>query len=284
MTTTHDGVAHNVAPEDYHAWPEVSNSMLSAMARSPYHCWAEYMAPNRPERKATAAMKAGTLLHALVLEPHTVDARYIVRPDGLDLRTKEGREWARSTPAGIDIISSEQWQTALAQRDAIMAEPFLARLLSAPGQSEVSATWVDGATGLRCKMRADRVTQIDGDRFIVDMKTASDGSPHGFSRAVATYGYHRQQAHYTNGWKSAAGVPGLEFVFAVVTAEYPFVATAYVLDADSAQQGQDEVAELLAEFARCQRLDHWPAYGSGPQIISLPAWAKPQQEIEIAYA
>lgn len=278
------GITHGLAPSVYHAAPAVSNSMLSAMARSPYHCWAEYLAPNRPERKATAAMKAGTLLHALVLEPETIDARYMVRPDGLDLRTKEGKEWARSIPAGVEIISAEQWKTALDQRDALRANTFIADILNTNGHAEVSASWMDEATDLRCKMRADYVANAPGGCFVLDLKTATDASPEGFSKAVAGFGYHRQQAHYSNGWKAAAGVSGVEFVFAVVSNEYPYIATAYILDSESAQQGQDEVAELLAQFAQCQRDGIWPAYGAGPQIISLPAWAKPKQEVEIAYA
>ena len=58
----------------------------------------------------------------------------------------------------------------------------------------------------------------------------------------------------------------------------------YVLDDETAQQGRDEVSELLDRFANCKRMGEWPAFGDGYQSIGLPTWAKRSSEVEVAWA
>lgn len=274
-------IIRNLPAHEYHASPGVSNSMLSDFARSPYHCWALHHNPGRPQRQATASMAAGTLLHTLVLEPAEVPRRYIVRPEGLDMRTRAGKEWTAQA-IGLEIITADQYTTAEAQRDAIMAVPELAALLS-QGESEVSAFWRDEATGMQCRMRADHVHPLpDGRVMLLDLKTARDSDPSEFGRTVARFGYHRQAAWYSTGYSRAAAVEVCDFVFGVVSNEYPFVAAAVLLDAESIQQGRDECAEMLERYAECQRTGYWPAF-VGYQSVSLPAWAKRSEEIEVAY-
>jgi exodeoxyribonuclease VIII len=273
-------IVYGMPAAEYHASPGVSNTMLSDLARSPAHCWALHHAPGRPARKTTPAMNAGTLLHTLVLEPEKVPGAYIVRPDGLDGRTKEGKEWAAQA-GGLTVLSAEQYATAEAQRDAIFAVPELAALLNA-GHSEVSCFWRDEATDLPCRMRADWVSNVVNGRVVLlDLKSTNDASPEGFAKTMARFGYHRQAAHYSTGYANADCVEVVNFVFGVVTQEYPFIAAAYSIAADALEQGQDECATLLETYAQCQRTGVWPAFHS--QQVSLPSWAQRSQEIEVSY-
>jgi hypothetical protein len=266
------GVHLSMPADEYHAAPGVSNSMLSDLARSPAHCWALHHNPDRPERQATASMSAGTLAHALILEPAEVPRRYIVRPDGLDGRTKDGKAWLAQA-GGLEVLTAEQYATAEAQRDAVLAVPELAALLES-GQPEVSCFWIDDATGLQCRMRADWVhTLADGRVILLDLKTTADASPDEFGRSVWRYGYHRQAAHYTAGMQ-ACGRDVAAFVFGTVTNAYPFIAVPYMLADDDLARGQSEVRALLDTYAECKRTNQWPAYGAGVQIINRPAWVK----------
>ena len=54
------GLHRHIPATDYHADPGVSNSMLSAMNKTPAHCWAMYLDPERPANEQTAAMRAGS--------------------------------------------------------------------------------------------------------------------------------------------------------------------------------------------------------------------------------
>lgn len=276
------GIIDGMPAEDYFAAEGVNNSLLKDMAKSPAHCFALHLAPDRPMRKATPAMMAGTLAHTAILEPDTLKARYVVKPAGIDGRTKEGKEWD-ACHAGFEIITEDRFETCKAQRAAVMAHPQLAPLF-ASGVAEQSAFWRDAATGLICKARGDwRHTLDDGRLMLVDLKTTTDASPDAFARTVWNFGYHRQGAHYTSGFEAASGLEVAGFVFAVVTNDYPYIAAAHMLDEDYQRLGADECRTLLDDFAECRRKNSWPGFSS-MNLLQPPAWArKSEDEIEVAY-
>lgn len=277
------GVFDGMSNVEYHAAKGLSNSVLSAMANSPANYFAMYEAPGRPVRKPTAAMMAGTLAHCAILEPDQLHARYVCKPTGHDARTTAGRAWAASVPDGVTVIDADAIAMAEEQRNAVLAVPELAELL-ASGVAEQSAFWLDQDTSLLCKCRPDWIHPLpDGRVILVDVKTTKDASPAGFSRSVNEYGYHRQAAHYSRGYELASGKEVAAFVFAVVTNAYPYIAMAYTLDAESMQQGESEISELIELYAACKLSGNWPTYGTGVVQIGLPAWARRNVELEVAY-
>jgi exodeoxyribonuclease VIII len=274
------GLHFDVPSGKYHADLGVSNSMLSSMAKSPAHCWGLHLDPMRPEIEATDAMKGGTLTHCAILEPEELLKRYVIKPEGMTFATKEGKDWRAAQPAGLGIIAGSDLERVKAQRAAVMSVKALADML-AVGHPEASAFAIDKATGLRVRCRPDWVQRTAPKRArVLDVKTISDLTYESVMRAIGAYGYHRQQAHYTNVLQ-AAGWEVDEFVFGFVSSSYPYVAAAFVLDEESVGQAHDEVGELLDRFANCQRNNHWPAFGDGYQLTGLPKWAKRSNEIEI---
>jgi len=271
MNTT-GSITHGMPAEQYFAIDAISNSLLSEMNRSPAHCWAMYISPERPPRKPpTPSMLGGTLAHCMILEPGAFQDRYTVRPEGIDLRTKAGKDW-QATVQG-EIITLEQMAACMRQREAVLAVPELHHALSS-GQAEVTLQWVDPVTGLACKARPDWIhTLPDGRVIVLDLKTTSDVSPEQFGRSVWNFGYHRQAAHYTAGLR-ACGLEVAAFLFAAVTNEYPFIAVPYMLDEVATQRGVDDVRRLIDAFAQCKAESSWPAFGEGVQVLSLPAWVK----------
>jgi hypothetical protein len=266
----HMGKVDGMPFAEYLAIEAASKSLLSDLAVSPYTACAHHINPQRPKREPTAAMKAGTLAHTLILEPDTVAARYVVRPEGMDARTKAGKEWAEAQPAGVEVITAEQMDTAKQQAESVrrVAGHWLKK-----GIAERSIFWADKATGAYCKARPDWVTRYQGDVLMLDLKTAADVSPDGFSKAIAKLGYHRQAAHYIDGYEAATGVLVAEFILLAVENAYPWQCVPYVLDAFALRQGCIEVNKLLTTYAECQRTGQWPGFGPGLQLISLPDWA-----------
>ena len=277
------GLKQHIPAEQYHAMPGVSNSMLSAMKRSPAHCHAIYLDPKRPAQKeSTPAMKAGTLAHSSILEPHLTLDRYYLKPDGLNFATKEGKAWREEIPQGREIVTRDDMEAAEAQRNAILRVPVLANLLET-GKPELSVFWQDATSGLECRSRPDWLHITGPTRVIaLDIKTIADLSPEAVSKSIANYGYHRQAAHYTNGL-IACGLVVEAFVFGFVSGSYPYLAAAFILDDEALQQGQDEVAELLDLYAQCKRHNFWPAFGDTYQLIGLPTWARRSAEVEVSY-
>lgn len=289
------GVFYDMPFDDYHAVDAISNSAMKHLARSPWHY------RNRVPVTPTKAMVNGSLVHCAQLEPHALAMRYVVVPEDAPRKpsktqlgakkpspeTIEAIEWwSEFGRANVSrtIISANDYATVGAQLAAIQAEPELARIF-AKGRAEVSLFWTDRRTGVYCKARLDWLhTLPDGRLCIADLKSAADDTPDGFSRSVGSMGYHRQQAHYTAGAVEVLGAEVADFLFPVVSSAAPILATPYRLDAEAAQQGFDEVAELLDLYADCRRRNHWPAYTAGERLIGLPAWKRRYEEVEVETA
>lgn len=264
-------IVHGMPAADYHAARGVNASTLKALRKSPAHYYGLTRDPHRPPRETSAAMKAGTLAHAALLEPETLASRYVVKPTDLDMRTKAGKEW-RAAQA-LEVIDADQMAAALAQAASVKRDPEAASLL-ASGAAEVSAFWEDPETGRACKCRADWVHETGAGVILVDVKTCQDASPKGFARAVDAYGYHLQAAWYARGYALASGSPVLGFVFAAVESDWPHVAANYMLADDVMEAAQRENARLLRLYIDCESSGKWPGYPSGVNLLTLPKWAQ----------
>lgn len=269
------GVLYDQPFDDYHASPAVSHHGLSDFARSPFHYHALHLNPQRPPEQDEAKYRAGRLAHCLVLEPEHFASRYAVGPVD-DRRLAAWKAWEAKVPAGVETIKPSEHEIAQCQALALRSIPEVARLLDGP--SEVSVFWHDPATDVYCRARPDKVHRLGNGRVILlDVKTCRSAKPDEFARQAASLGYHRQAAHYTDGYQAATGDEVLGVVFACVEGGWPFAACAVMFDDASIAAGRHDNAALLARFAECQRKDEWPGYvPSGVEIISLPRWAAQQ--------
>ncbi|SEK09555.1 PD-(D/E)XK nuclease-like domain-containing protein, partial [Achromobacter sp. NFACC18-2] len=71
----------------------------------------------------------------------------------------------------------------------------------------------------------------------------------------------------------ASGLDVLAFVFVAVETEWPYAASAVMLDAASKHQGAQQVRRDLTTYAACLASNEWPGHGTGIHQVSLPAWA-----------
>ena len=254
-----------IPADEYHAIDAVSNSLITQILRSPDHARA-YLTQ---QREPTKAMEFGTAFHAAILEPSVFASTYAVF-DG-DRRTKDGKaEYERLTSSGIKLLSSDDMATIQGMMSSVHSHVAAAELLS-EGEAELSVTWTDEATGLPCKCRQDWWI---GDT-LVDVKTTEDASPEGFARAIAKYGYHRQDAWYKRGTKAK------RFVFIAVEKTAPYAVGVYELDALSLDQGATECDRALSIWNDALIRSDYTAYSEDCELISLPNWAFEDSEVQI---
>jgi exodeoxyribonuclease VIII len=253
---------------DYLAVPAMSNSSLKLMRKSPAH----YMAGQDPDAQKVASLRRGSLLHTMVLEPHTLAERYRVKPEGMTFSTKEGKAWREAVPASVEIVSHDEHKASTRQAAKLRAVPEIAELLSA-GQSEVSFFWIDPLTGVHCKGRADWVFRTPSGVILLDLKTTECADKQAFAKSCARYCYHMQAAWYSDGWREATGDDVLGFVFGAVESAWPHIAAPYMLDDEAMDKGRAECCQLLNLYAQCVATDKWPGYVESIESITLPAWA-----------
>lgn len=267
------GVMPSLPAERYHAIQAMSAGGLKRMRKSPAHFFGLQMSPDRPPDDPTPAMINGTLVHCALFEPDQVAFRYSIRPADLDGRTAAGKLWlSEARQCGREVITVDQYAAALRQAEAVRGIPDVAALLS-EGQPEVSAFWIDEATGELCKCRPDWVSPAGDGVILVDGKTTIDASPEGFARSMWNFDYWLQAAWYSDGYELATGKPVHGFVFACVESSWPHAAAAYMLDDDVLDKARAENRRLLNIYAECKRTGDWPGYPAEILPITLPRWA-----------
>lgn len=165
MSNKIQGIVSGLSIEAYHQDSSISSTGLRELKKSPAH----YKAYIDSARQPTQAMAFGTGFHALVGEPHLFASKYVKAPEGLDKRTKEGKETYAlflEKNQGKEILSHEDYDRMDGMLSALIHNKTALHLLT-NGQAEQSIFWTDKETGVMCKCRPDF---LRSDGIVVDLK------------------------------------------------------------------------------------------------------------------
>lgn len=257
------GVIEGLDFDDYLAADAVSKSSLwTLQTKSPAHA--------RVQHEPSNAMQLGTAIHCAVLEPDELEERFICGPDD-----RRGNRWKEAVciaeDAGKTCLTSGDYITALAAREKLQQSKLIQRLTGAGTVREVSAFWTDELTGLRCRARPDAF--VPALNMMVDLKTTTDARADKWVRnAVHPFGYHAQEAFYTDGWR-AVGHEVDAFVFIVLETNPPCEFQIYELLPDAVEEGRAMMRAALERWKACVEADEWPGYSRDIQPLDIPPWA-----------
>lgn len=254
--------------EEYHSRPEISKSDLDAAAKSGVHFLHK---KEGLKSKPTPAMRIGSAFHALILEPDVFENEFIYKPEILNARSKDGKEWkARQEEAGKTVLNEDDKEQLQAMSKALLDCAPAKKLLSAAGKAEQSYFWEDKETGLGCKCRPDYM--FDDGSTIVDLKTTTDASYRGFLRSISNFRYHVQAGWYMNGLEQATGTRPERFIFIAVEKTAPYGIGVYEADLYMTVNGYDQARIDLQKIAKWKEEERYPNYCTDIQQISLPSW------------
>lgn len=257
-------IVENMSFDEYKSSVGIHKSTLSEMERSPAHYkWALENA-----RETTAAMRFGSLVHCLVLEPSSFDSVYFVAEETVRRGTKAW-DALEARAGGREILKPDEYAEACAMRDAIVRHPKAAEVLAACSMREASMFWTDPKTGLHCKARADAMSVEHS--VIADVKTCQDASDGAFMRDIVNYKYHWQAAMYADGAEAIAKKPFL-FVFIAVEKAPPYGVAVYLISEAFLAAGRKGYQNALNEVLFCMTNNTWPCYAEGAVEIQAPAW------------
>lgn len=268
-----DGIRASLSNEEYHSGEGISKSNLDLIARSPAH----YMAAMTAAREPTPAMVMGSAFHTAVLEPEKFDEMYCIAPEGIDRRTKAGKEaWAafEFENAGKDVLKADVMEAISGMKSAVLAHP-LARPLVQGGRAELSVYWQSSIVeGVLSKCRPDFVKDLEDDRYVlVDLKSTEDARPWAFERSAWSYRYHVQAAYYWDGCTDAFGHAPDTFVFIAVEKAPPYAVAIYEASMEMLNAGREEYYRNLRVYKECLDTGEWPAYPVEIQKLLPPGWA-----------
>ena len=252
-------------PFDEYRKIEAANwSSISAIATSPrLYKWRQ----DHP-REDTPALSLGRAVHTAVLEPDEFEERYVIKPKGLDGRTKYGKWWlAEAKSNEVEVLTEQQGET-IARIVESIAQHDVARELIAATSHEVTLQWVDEETGVSCKGRADGIDRA----VLVDLKTTRELAR--FGRSVADMLYHGQLAFYRDGGVTTHRLDEMAQVYIVaVETAAPYDVGVFELDGFVLEAGRSLYRDCLHTLLSCRESGIW--YGQAPSIvqIDLPPWA-----------
>jgi exodeoxyribonuclease VIII len=264
------GIHYDMPEADYRSAPAIAGSDAKKILPplTPAH-YAAHMA-GETRREPSKAMLLGTMAHLAVLEPSKLDGAFVEKPEGIDFRTKLGKEWKESVGA-MPVLDQDEARAVRGIRDSIAANKAAWDLL-AETQSEV-ALFAEHRSGLWIKGRVDALkVESDMNSVIVDVKTTSAGADYGtFSRQAASLNYHVSAAWYSH-LAGLNGLPPCRFYWIAVETTAPFAVAVYEIHPDALDLGVGMMNDALGLIAQCEDEGVWPGYAPEVQCLNLPSW------------
>lgn len=251
--------------QEYRSAPGVNKSTLWNMKRTPAHY--KYFLEHPQED--TSAMKTGRAVHSMILTPELYAAEFAVLPEGIDRRTKAGKEQYESfiqDNAGKEILTASEAATIESLASAVLNCPEAAELLKGT-EREKPFFWHDD-NGILCKCRMDAVTT----GRIVDIKTAQDAETDVFIREAMKYGYHVQAAHYIDAYYKTISSKTPEWYFIVIEKAEPYCVNVLKADIGFLDYGFVIRDELIRKLIECEKENIFPGYGVND--LCLPGWVE----------
>ena len=276
-TGAHEGVAFDLyrscditQADDWNSasGKSVSKSMIIDFAADPG------MWKRSGKKKATAAMKGGSLFDCLLTTPQEFDSRYAVMDQWADFRTKAAQEWRdRMAADGVEVITADRLELAQQQIATVMIHEDAAKLIHG-SRKQVAFRHTTkhpfGSKGL-----IDIVPDGD-DETLVDIKTCEPSaleSVRSIQRHIFEWGYHIQAGNYCQGWTFATGEERTKFKFIFISSKQPFTCAVVSLPLPAILFGADQYVAGMNRFAECLRLDHWPSIWDKTVEVDLPEYA-----------
>jgi hypothetical protein len=266
---TKPGAYPDIPMEAYHRaanllpGPSLSSSgAKTILSQSPFHYWADSpMNPDRAEESSAPHFAVGKAAHDLLLLGGDWADAYHVLPEGFSFsKTKAmaddiaAAEAARE--AGKTLIKHDDMQLVVRIAARITSIP-AARNALANGVPEMTLAWQDSETGVWLRARPDflpfsviRGAQV---RAVSDLKFMAPTycSPAGFSRAIASFGYHQSCAFYAEGIKAIYGEEPTNWLFIVVEKDEPHCVSLYELPHADLERGRHQNRKAITRFAEC---------------------------------
>lgn len=251
--------------QEYRQAEGVNKSTLWNLRKSPAHY--KYFLEN--QREDTAAFAFGRAVHAAILTPSAFKKDFVVIPEGIDRRTKAGKEEYQAfldASAGKEILTAADAETVKAIVRAFKKNKDAVQLLKGT-KREKPLFWTDD-NGILCKCRIDAYKA----GLIVDLKTAQDAETETFTKEALRYGYDVQAAHYLDAYQHKESSVRPDWYFIVIEKAEPYAINILRADIGFLDYGFIRRQELIEKLKACQDQKAYPDYGINE--LCLPAWAE----------
>lgn len=267
------GIYDNISNEEYHAGDGISSSGIIMLLDCPAKFHYQYVLVNR--EPPTEAMQIGTAFHTLILEPEKFDDQVMVNDFS---RNSNKFKELRAENAGKIIIKQKDMDILNGMHKAVMGHSEAKLLLKAKGHAERSMYWEDEETGILCKCRPDKESEMGPISLMPDVKTTVSANPDDYMKSLDKYNSHISAAMYLEG-AAICGVPRKEFIHIAVEKKPPYIVETYYINQDTLEIGSREFHMVLRKLKEYKKTNVWPGYTDGKiKSIGLSDWAIQRRE------
>lgn len=265
--------------KEYRQHSGISKSELFKITKSPKHFkyWIDH------PQEDTDSLRFGRAVHKYILEKDDFFNEFVVMPV-FNRRTNEGKaQYAAFLEENKDkdFVTEEELEKINEMEKVISSNKYAKKLIE--GEHEQSFFWVDEETGEECKCRPDCLTEIGGQKVIVDYKTTESADLGEFMKSALKYGYDLQAGMYTEGMSKITGCD-YEFVFIAQEKKPPYDINVVQADEFFMKEGNKLFHDLLAIYHECKETDNWyGVMGKEEEIgnLGLPSWLKKEVDLDV---
>lgn len=262
---------HDIEMSIYRKADGLANSELQIFAQNPSgYVWCK-SAPSDPSK--ADASDFGTALHTSLLEPHCYDELVVIA-------STKGRaaqaflDLQREKPDSIVLTDAEDDQIKLMTESAV-CHPMFNRILDAKGACEGSIFVDDPRTGLRLKIRPDKIIDSCSPPIFNDVKSTKSlddwRSDVQWKNPLFDMGYGFTAAYYLYVGSIHYNIEMTTYNFCVVSkaaslGRYP-VSVFTITKEQLIEYGfWAEMTEALDRFKECQEKNKWVSYEQFPEF------------------
>ena len=229
--------------------------------------------PWKPSAALQARLDVGTAVHAALLEDKALDeCGFAIKPEGLSLATKAGKEWkAEVVEAGLTVMAAENARVVTEAVNAAASYFPIGLDLDEANIRERSLFWLDVASNVWCRARPDAF----GGDVLLDVKTTTRFDD--FEREIFGRGYDLQAAFYREVIIATGQLEKVERVgFIAVEVEEPFRVGAFYLQPEDVDLAWDVCKRLLHRIDESRTVQGYKASdvycGNKVETVTCPAW------------
>jgi len=276
-------VSKKVPMQEYLKWDSLGSSDIKTYATAPYAV--------KNKRIETRAMRMGTALHTLLLEPNLFSETYYVG-ECWDRRLKPTKvEMVLAEDSGRIWLSSREMKKLTVMHDAVMRRSEFAHAMLSDGVAETVFEFKLGDVMGKC--RPDYIKKINNTYFCVDVKKiAPKGgilNAHEIELYIANFGCHVQAAYYKLGLQTLLDVPPESVEFVNVFVQEPSdeddmaECVCTIMPDETIAMGEAVIEQAMANIKRYSDLPTAESYirdeqlfmgtiSDGIPMIGLPGW------------
>ena len=257
------GIYYNMEDSEYRSDPGISQSELKPIMRSAAHFKAGV--DDEEGREDTDALILGRMVGQIAMEPNK-KPWWAVRPDGVDLRTKAGKEWLATIGQSVPV-SQDTFRKACIMATTLLDHPIAGQIIST-AQREVTVIDECSVAGEKIRRKC-RIDLVGSGNVLADIKTTLDAREKPFRKSVVKYGYHIQAYSYLELWNSRCEPSQRKdhFLFIAIEKAPPYAIIVHHITPEFVAIGAELYLSAINLYAKCKSENKWPGYSEAIQEL-----------------